>query len=383
MLNCQRHLFSLPEDVHYINCAFMAPLLRTVEEAGVGGIRRRRVPAGITPAHFWTDADRVRELFGTLVNAPAARIALVPAASYGLAVVARNLEAGRGQNIVLAAGQFPSNVYTWRRLAAERGLEIRTVAPPDNAAERGSGWNERLLDAIDARTAAVALGHVHWADGTLFDLETIGARAREAGAALVIDGTQSVGALPFDVARIQPDALVCAGYKWLLGPYGMGAAYYGPRFDGGVPLEENWIARAGSEDFSGLVDYRDEYAAGAVRYDVGERSNPVLLPMLAAALEQILEWRPERVQDYCRRLLHGTITEAREMGYVIAPEDSRATHLLGFRPPPSVALSRLAAAFRERDVSVAVRGDSVRVSPHLYNNEADAAALLDALRAAL
>jgi selenocysteine lyase/cysteine desulfurase len=382
MLNCQRHLFSLPADVHYINCAFMAPLLRPAEDAGVGGIRRRRVPAGITPADFWTDADRVRELFGTLVNAPAARVALVPAASYGLAAAARNLRPTQGQNIVLAAGQFPRNVYSWRRLAAEQELEIRTVAPPEAPACRGSGWNERLLEAIDDSTAVVALGHVHWADGTLFDLETIGTRSREAGAALIIDGTQSVGALPFDVQRVQPDALICAGYKWLLGPYGMGAAYYGPRFDGGVPLEENWIARAGSDDFSGLVDYRDEYAAGAVRYDVGERSNPILLPMLAAALEQILEWRPERIQDYCRRLLQDTINEAREMGYMIAPEDSRAAHLLGFRLPPSVELSRLAAALRERYVSVAVRGDAVRVSPHVYNNEADAAALLDALRVA-
>jgi len=124
---------------------------------------------------------------------------------------------------------------------------------------------------------------VHWTDGTRFDLVAIGRAARRVGAAFVVDGTQSVGALPFDVREIQPDALVCAGYKWLLGPYAMGAAYFGPRYDAGDPIEENWITRRGSDDFQRLVAYQDEYAPGAIRYDVGERSNFILLPMFIAA----------------------------------------------------------------------------------------------------
>ena len=113
-----------------------------------------------------------------------------------------------------------------------------------------------------------------------------------AGAAFVVDGTQSVGALPFDVREIQPDALICAGYKWLLGPYAIGAAYFGPRYDGGEPLEENWISRRGSEDFQRLVDYKISIADGAVRYDAGERGNFILLPMFVESLRRLLEWTP-------------------------------------------------------------------------------------------
>ena len=151
---------------------------------------------------------------------------------------------------------------------------------------------------IDEQTAVVAIPEVHWTDGTRFDLTRVGAKARACGAKLVIDATQSVGAMPFDFQGIQPDAVVCAGYKWLMGPYSIGLAYFGPAYDDGVPLEENWITRRGSQDLSSLVRYQEEYQPGAVRFDVGERSNFVLMPMLEAGLSQVLNWGPAAIQAY-------------------------------------------------------------------------------------
>ncbi|HEX8903909.1 MAG TPA: aminotransferase class V-fold PLP-dependent enzyme, partial [Longimicrobiaceae bacterium] len=307
MLSCQRELFYLPEGLHYLNCAYLGPLLKTVEEAGITAVRRRRDPAAITPDAWFTDSDRARGLFGRLVGCDRQRVSLVPAVSYAIATAAKNVRLRAGQNVVVARGQFPSNVYGWRRLCAEAGASLRTIDPPDAVAGRGEGWNARLLEAVDGDTALVALGNVHWADGTRFDLERIGRRAREVGALLVVDGTQSVGAMPFDLAAIQPDVLVCAGYKWLLGPYGLGAAYFGERCDGWAPLEETWLGRLGSEDFTRLVDYADEYQPGAARFDVGERSNFTLMPMLIAALEQVLAWGSVNVQDYCRELTRGLL----------------------------------------------------------------------------
>ena len=107
---------------------------------------------------------------------------------------------------------------------------------------------------------------------------------------LVVDGTQSVGALPFDVTAIRPDFLVVATYKWLLGPYAAGYLYVAPKHHDGMPIEHNWADRARSEDFTGLVDYRDAFQPGARRYDVGERGNFHLLPMANAALRQLHEW---------------------------------------------------------------------------------------------
>ncbi|HEV2150305.1 MAG TPA: aminotransferase class V-fold PLP-dependent enzyme [Longimicrobiaceae bacterium] len=383
MLTCQKTRFSLPEGLHYLNCAYMGPLSVRVEEAGIAGIRLRRDPTSIGPADFFAGAEGVRERFARLVNAPDPRqVALVPAVSYGMAVVARNTPLRAGQNVVVAHEQFPSNVYPWRRLAAESGAEVRAVAPPEGAERRGERWNARLLEAIDAGTALVALGNVHWADGTRFDLEAVGERAREVGAALVVDGTQSVGALPFDMQRVRPDALVCASYKWLMGPYGMGVAWFGPRYLDGAPLEENWISREGSEDFAGLVRYRDAYQPGALRYDVGERSNPVLLPMLSAALDQLLEWTPEGIQAYCRALTAELVEEARALGYGVEDERWRGAHLFGLRAPAGVELARVQEALARRRVAVSVRGASLRVAPNVYNDAADVAALLDTLREA-
>ncbi len=380
MLSCQKSRFSLPDDEHYLNCAYMSPLSATVEAAGVAGVARKRVPSRLSQADFFTESDRARALFGRLINAPdPSRIAIIPSASYGLAIAARNLPVAAGQNIVVTHEQFPANVHAWRKMTTGRAVELRTVRPPDGAEGRGQGWNARLLDAIDERTAIVALGHVHWTDGTKFNLEAIGVRAREVGAALVVDGTQSVGALPFDVAAIQPDVLVCATYKWLMGPYSLGFAYLGPRFDNGEPLEETWIGRAGSENFKDLVNYRDDYQPGAVRYDVGERSNFALMPMAVAALEQVLEWQPARIQEYCAALTSDLFSRVGALGYQVEDPAYRGAHLFGLRAPAGTDISVVGERLRERKVHVSLRGSAIRVAPHVYNDRRDVDALVEAL----
>ncbi len=244
MLHCQRDAFQLPADAHYVNCAFMSPLMRSVENAGVEGIRQKRNPADIRPADFFDEVNRVRSLFAQLIQAEdATRVAVVPSASYGLTAAARNLPMEAGQAVIVAAGQMPSNMYCWRRLAVERKGVVRTVAEP---AGGDKTFTEAILDAIDERTAVVALGTVHWFDGRRFDIEAIAERTRDVGANLVLDGTQSIGAVPFNVEQIRPAAMVASCYKWLLGPYSVTLAWYGPEMDGGVPLEETWLARPGS-----------------------------------------------------------------------------------------------------------------------------------------
>lgn len=379
MIGCQADAFSLPRDLHYLNCAYIAPLPRATEEAIEAGLRRKRVPIGIGPEDFFSDAEEVRRRFARLVNGSPERVAVMPSASYGVAVAARNLPVERGQRIVLTHEQFPGNVYAWRRVASESGAEIVTVEPAADGEARGASWNERLLDAIDARTAVVALPHVHWTDGTRFDLEAVGERARDVGSAVVVDATQSVGALTFDVARIRPDAVICAGYKWLLGPYAVAVAHLSERFDEGVPLEETWMGREESQDFQHLVDYRDAYQPGARRYDVGEVANFTLLPGLLASLGLLLDWTPEAIQGYCARLTAPLVERARELGFTVEDEGWRAHHLFGIRMRPDVELDALKAALDGANILASLRGSALRISPHLYNDEGDVAALMEVL----
>lgn len=380
MLTCQRDRFTIPDGVHYLNGAYMSPLLRAVEEAGIAGIRQKRYPVDVTARDFFNGADAARDRFARLVHAPdPERVAILPAVSYGIAVAARNTTIQRGQNVVVAEGQFPSNALIWRRLAAESGGEVRTVSSPEQTAGRGREWTARVLEAVDANTAAVAIAPVHWTDGSRFDLVAIGARARAVGATFVIDGTQSVGALPLDIGETGADALICAAYKWLLGPYSLAFGWFGPRFDDGTPLEETWLGRAGSEDFRRLVDYVEEYRPAAARYDVGGRSNFVLLPMVIAALDQLLEWTVPAIERYCRDLTRDLFDPLAAHGFQADDPDGRAPHLFGLRAPPGIDLDRLQADLDRRKVHVSLRGPAIRVSPNVYNDESDIAALRDAL----
>lgn len=379
MFTAQKSLFNLDAQITYLNCAYMAPLLKSVEQAGILGIQRKREPYRVSPADFFYQPNELRQEFAGLINAPASRIAIVPSVSYGMAIVAKNLQIGKGENIIIAAEQFPSNVYPWLNLAQEKGAEIKIISPPDTTENRGKIWNESILNAIDTKTRLVATGNVHWADGTKFDLAQIRTRTREVGSLLAIDGTQSVGALPLDVQKIQPDFLVCAGYKWLMGPYGIGLAYISEYFDEGKPLEENWINRLGSENFNQLVNYVSEYEPHAMRYEMGERSNFITVPMMLTALQQINAWEPENIQSYCRNLTKESINLLQNRGFWIEDEAYRSSHLFGIRLPKHLSMTDVQAKLQANQVFVSIRGNAIRVAPHIYNDSTDMAKLVNCL----
>jgi selenocysteine lyase/cysteine desulfurase len=377
MIPCQRHLFDLPDDVAYLNCAYMSPLSKAVLAAGRAGLAAKAQPWRIAPADFFASVGAGRAAFAGLVGASADDIASVPAASYGIATAARNVKVERGQRIVVLDEQFPSNLYSWRELAAENDAELVTVARPVDGA-----WTPALLQAIDSATAVVATANCHWTDGGLIDLARIGARARQVGAALVVDLTQSLGAMPFSVAKVDPDFAVSACYKWLLGPYSLGFLYVAPRHQGGQPLENNWMARAGSENFSRLVDYQDGFQPGARRFDVGESANFALMPAAVAAMRQLLDWGVDEVQATLAAMTARIAEEAAELGLKASDPATRAGHFLGLRftgGPPDNLLESLQRA----QVHVSVRGSALRVTPHVYNNEADVERLMAALKQAL
>ena len=210
----------------------------------------------------------------------------------------------------------------------------------------------------------------------------MGRRCRDVGAALVIDATQSVGALDLDVASVQPDALLCSTYKWLLGPYSLSLAYFGPRFDDGSPVEETWIAREGSRDFQNLEHYQDAYAPGAVRYDMAGQANFFLAPIAQASLELVLTWSPIRIQEYCRELTRDLLEESRTLGYQVEEEAWRSSHLFGLRMPDTVDLTAMRDALAERNIIVSLRGTALRVSANVYNGEEDMSVLAEVLREA-
>jgi selenocysteine lyase/cysteine desulfurase len=312
-------------------------------------------------------------MFARIVGAGSDSVAIVPATSYGLAIAARNLPLAAGQRVLVLAEEYPSGIYTWRAAAERSDAAILTVSR-----QPGESWTQAVLDALDERVAIASLPNVHWTDGALVDLNAIAQRTREVGAALVIDGSQSVGAMPISIDELRPDFLVSVGYKWLLGPLSVGYLYVAEEHRGGEPLEENWINRAHSEDFAALVDYQDAYQPGARRFDAGQRTKFELIPMAIAALEQIVAWQ---IPDIAASLAQTTADIARRvssLGLEVASDHERGPHMIGIGLPEQVR-TRAAAALAQSSCYAALRGRSLRISPHLHTTDQDVDRLTDAL----
>ena len=372
-----RDQFDLPRDIAYFNAAQIGPMPRQAVEAGQAAYQAKAQPWTRTVADtFFETPEALRSAAAGVFNADADGIALVPAASYGLAVAARNLDLDAGEEILVLEGQFPSNVYTWREMARRNGAKVRTVAR-----RQGQSWTEALLDAIGPQTGLIACGAVHWIDGGRIDLEAVGGQAGLNGAALVLDLTQSLGVMAFNAETIRPDFAVGAGYKWLLGPYALGYLYAAPARRDGRPLEENWINREGSEDFSQLIHYRDGYQPGARRYDMGERSNHQLAPAALAALKALGDIGVEAIAAHCATVNAALIEAAAALG-LRADTPDRAGHYLSLALPGD-APADLARRLMGHGVHVSQRGPRLRVSPHIYSDGEDVRRFADALRAVL
>jgi selenocysteine lyase/cysteine desulfurase len=374
MLPCQRHLFDIPDDVAYLNCAYMSPLMKPALEAGTAGLARKAHPWELTPDKFFTGSDEFRTTAAQLLDCSADCIAIVPSASYGIATAARNVPVKKGQSILVLAEQFPSNYYSWQRLTEETGASLKVVAWPEN-----NDWTAAVLDSLTADVAVAALPHVQWTSGGRLDLVRIGEACRKLGAALVLDLTQSLGALPFSVRGVQPDFAVAASYKWLLGPYSVGLLYVAPKWDGGMPLEENWIQRANARDFSSLILYTEDYDAGARRFDMGERSNFALLPAAVRAMKQLLEWEVAQISETAGALNRQLAKAAADIGFSAPSEPWRAPHYLALRREEAIPKELPEMLAREK-VFVSVRGSSIRVAPHVYNTPEDCERLIACLR---
>ncbi len=381
MLTCQKELFNLSEEVTYLNCAYMGPLLRSVEAVGHEEVKRRLRPFNYGRKDFFEPVQKIKATFSEFVNTgDAERIAIIPSVSYGISNAAKNIDFSQKKEILLVGEQFPSNYYPWETAVKNQGAVIKPITPTSSGKTRAADWNQSILDHINENTAVLSMAHVHWADGTLYDLLAIREKLDTVGAKLVIDGTQSVGALPFDVQAIRPDALIVAAYKWLLGPYGIGLAYYGPAFDNGQPIEENWINRKNSQQFENLVNYQPAYEPKAARYSVGEQSNFIYIAMLQASLEQLSAWGPQRIQNYCKGLVVDYLKEFESLGFQTGLGTEMAYHLCGIQLPDGLEMSKLSEMLQQENIYVSVRGNSIRLAPNVYNDQHDMDHLLSVFK---
>lgn len=382
MIACQRAEFSLPSSLHYLNCASRGPLPTVAMKAGRAALERQALPQPLGPGEYFERSERLRESVAGLVGTETRRVAFTPAVSYGVALAVANWPIRKGQTVVAPEEEFPSDVYGWIAACQRGGGALRTVPRPGSNADIAARWSEAIMEAIDANTAVVNLSTVHWMDGVRFDVDAITRRAREFEALVVVDGTQSLGAQAFSFVETAPDLMLCSSYKWLFGPYQTGFAVLGDRLLAGEPFEHHWSNREGSADVTG-TDYRHQFRDGARRFDVGGHANDQPLSMLNASMELVRAWGTDAISDYVSELTRPLQEYLCESPYQALEPDERCAHIIGLRTEVPELLARAISCLSERNVRVSLRGDCLRVSPHLYNRPDDVAALIEGLEAAV
>ncbi len=369
-----RHLFDVPDAITYLNTAYNGPLLRAARAELEQAASAKAHPWERATESFFEPADEIRRLSAELFGGSDDDYAIGPSASYGIATAARALEVELGARdiILVAEADFPSNVLAWRRVAGATGATLETVPQPVDG-----DWTAAFKERMRPGVRVVSLFAAHWTNGAPVDLSQISKICRSIGAALVLDLTQSLGAVPIDLGELDPDFAAAGGYKWLLWPYGVSLLYISRRRQHCRPLEESWLAREGAENFAGLTNYVDSYRPGARRFDVGETCTS-LLPGVIASLQQLRCWTVEAIFAALGSINAEIACGLSSLGFDVPSPEKRSGHMFGVTIPDHLPQD-LVGQLKVRDIHVSQRGSSLRISPHLHVTKKDVTHFLSEL----
>lgn len=377
MLASQRDLFDIPRDICYLNSASYSPLPLITQEAARAAVGRKGQPWTLDAGFAGRQHDRARIAAARLIDADPADIALIPSISYGVATAAKLLTIPRGGRVLVLENDHSSPVLEWQARADAQGFVVETIRQPDDG-----DWTSAVLAAIErpgaAPVALASISSVHWSDGGLIDLEPVAAALRRQGALFLIDATQSAGVLALDVKRLDPDFVIFPTYKWLLGPYGRAFLYVAKRHQGGIPLEQTSAGRRDIRAENAVYFSDTSHVGDASRFDMGERDHFISLEMASIGMEMIAEWGAARIAQRLAMLTERIAEGVRDLGVDVPERHLRSPHILclGFKNGTAKALVEGLAT---EGIYVAPRLGRMRVSPHVFNDEADADRFVEAL----
>ncbi len=375
-ISCQRNLFNIPDEIVYLNTAYISPLSLKVEKAINKGCKLETEPWKIDPEfHFFYQIKETKIIFSNLFNISYKNVSLIPSASYGISTAANNIKLTKTKNkILILKDQFPSNVYPWMELSKKQEGVLEII---DDLNE--NTLTEEIINKISEEVAVVAIPNIRWTDGYIIDLKKVSNACKKFDVNLILDLTQSAGAMQIDLKEINPEFAIIANYKWMLGPYSTGFLYISDKFIDGVPLEETWIGRKNSQDFSKLTDYQSLYNSDSIRFDMGQRANFSLLPGVKAALEQLHDWSIKKIEStlYQNNLI--ICKGLSELGFEILSEKNRAPHFISARLPGYDG-NLLINILKKNKIFISERSGFLRITPHLWNNEEDFFKLINCLK---
>jgi selenocysteine lyase/cysteine desulfurase len=370
-------LFDVPREICYLNAASYSPLPIRTLEAGRAAVGRKGRPWTVEAGFLNTQYERARTAAARLIQADPSDVALISSISYGVATAAKLFAPGRGTRVLVLENDHSSPVLEWHARSEAQGFIVETIKQPDNA-----DWTSAVLESIERAGAPpvglASISSVHWSDGGLIDIDKVGAALRQRGAAFLIDATQSAGVLALDVKRLDPDFVIFPTYKWLVGPYGRAFLYVARRHQDGIPLEQTAAGRRNVRAENAVYFTDLEYVSDARRFDMGERDFFISLEMASIGMEMMADWGADAIKQRLAMLTERIANGVRDIGIRVAEAHLRSPHILSLAFPGGMP-AKLVEGLASEGVYVAPRLGRLRVSPHVYNDEADADRFVEVL----
>lgn len=366
----------------WLNSAHQGALPLAAAEAAREAVAWKTMPFELTQARFDETPARLRSALASLVNVPADQIVLANSASYGLNLVATAFPWGEGDEVLVMAGDFPSDILPWLLAERRNGIKVTRIRPRGRVVEP-----DELAAAIGPSTRLFCTTWVHSFSGFAVDLEGLGAVCRERGVAFVVNGSQGLGARPLDLATAPVDAFVTVGFKWLCGPYGTGFAWIAPELAARLDrTKAYWLAQQTAADLAGAVaDVEIRDGLGARAYDIFGTANFFNFVPFRVAVAHLTSFGLPAIRDHDQALVQRFLDGLDRSRFVVTsptePSGRRST-LVYFGHKDETRNAAIHGALLDEGIYVASRAGALRLAPHLYNDEADIDRALAALHRA-
>ncbi|HEX4535929.1 MAG TPA: aminotransferase class V-fold PLP-dependent enzyme [Candidatus Acidoferrum sp.] len=357
------------EDATYLNVAGNAPMPKASLKAAQGAIEWKKFPQRVPDESYFNVPNRIRASIAQLIGARAEEIALTTGASTGMASVAYGLSWKPGDEVITAQGEFPLQYTTWRPMEKREGITLKIVAPSDRFISA-----DDLIAALSPKSRLVSVSMVRFDDGSMIDAARLAAACHAQGALLLLDASQCCGATPMNVTELGVDFIVCAGYKWLLSPYGTGFFWAESEHIADMrPGPYYWTAAEGASHFASMVMPNPKMAAGARRWDSAETASYFNLSAMVISLELVLRIKPETVAAHNRALMELMFERLPKDRCVPASplDPARRGPYACFAARTAEKTAALYEKLRANNVFVSLREGNLRISPHLFNSERD------------
>jgi selenocysteine lyase/cysteine desulfurase len=365
------------EDAIYLNLAGQSPMPKVAHRAVQTAIEWKKFPHRIADSAYFEIPNRIRASIAQLIGGKPEEVALTSGASTGMSAVAYGLSWKPGDEVLTAKGEFPLQYATWKPMEAREGIVMKVVAPRERFITA-----DDFLAAMTPKTRMVSISLVRFDNGVLLDAARIAAACHAQGALLLLDVSQCCGGIPLDVTKLGADFLVCAGYKWLLSPYGTGFFWAKNEHTEKMrPGPFYWAAAEGAENFNSLALENPKLARGARRWDIPETSNYFNFAAMDASLQFVLQVGPETVEAHNRKLIDFLFDRLPKDRCVPAsPLDSARRGPYGcFTARSPEKTVELYQKLVKEKIITSLREGNIRVSPHLYNTERDIDRLIAAI----